>query len=185
MEGYSRTILAGMVSLYQDEIAILQLLHAALAQYGRPEAIVSDNGGVFKADAYKDLLQKLAINRCHIEKRQSWQNLIETQFNIQRLYLDMKLKNADTLEEIQTEHAKFVHLFNTTRHGAHEQRLDGRRSPMDVLGGAMGRPIPGNELENAFRYLQFVRVVNHHGLISVQRFYIYAERGLANKRVSI
>lgn len=126
MEGYSRTILAGMVSLYQDEIAILQLLHAALAHYGRPEAIVSDNAGVFKADAYKDLLKKLVINRCHIEQRQSWQNLIETQFNIQRLYLDMKLENASALEEIQTEHAKFIHLFNTTRHGAHEDRVDGR-----------------------------------------------------------
>jgi transposase InsO family protein len=185
MEGYSRTILAGMTSLYQDEIAILQLLHAALAQYGRPEAIVSDNAGVFKADAYKGLLKKLVINRCRIEKRQSWQNLIETQFNIQRLYLDMKLENADSLEQIQTEHAKFIHLFNTTRHGAHEKRVDGRRSPMAVLGGAMGRPIAGNDLENAFRHLQFVRVVNQNGLVSVQRFYIYAERGLANQRVSI
>ena len=185
IEGYSRTILAGMASLYQDEIAILQLLHAVFAQYGRPEAIVSDNGSVFKADAYKELLEKLVVAPCYIQKRQSWQNLIETQFNIQRLYLDMKLENANSFEDIQTEHAKFIHLFNTTRHGAHENRVDGRRTPMAVLGGAMGRPIAGNDLENAFRHLQFVRVVNQHGLVSVQRFYIYAERGLANKRVSI
>lgn len=185
MEGYSRTILAGMASEYQDEIAILQLLHAAFAQYGRPEAIVSDNGSVFRADAYKELLAKLVVQPCYIEKRQSWQNLIESQFNIQRLYLDMKLENANSLEEIQTEHVKFIHLFNTTRHGAHENRADGRRTPMAVLDGAMGRPIAGNDLENAFRHLQFLRVVNHHGLVSVQRFYIYAERGLANKRVSI
>ena len=33
--------------------------------------------------------------------------------------------------------------------------------------------------------IQFVRIVNQHGVVSVQRFYIYAERGLAHKRVSI
>ena len=58
MEGYSRTILAGMASLYQDEIAILQLLHAALAQYGRPEAIVSDNGRGFQGRCLQRPVEK-------------------------------------------------------------------------------------------------------------------------------
>jgi hypothetical protein len=44
IEGYSRKILAGMASRYQDELAILQLLHAALSEYGGPEGIVSGNG---------------------------------------------------------------------------------------------------------------------------------------------
>ncbi|MCI0562748.1 MAG: DDE-type integrase/transposase/recombinase, partial [Nitrososphaera sp.] len=83
IEGYSRKILAGMASEYQDELAILQLLHAAFSEYGVPEGLVSDNGSVFTADAYKHLLRELEIELCYIEKRQAWQSLIETQFTIQ------------------------------------------------------------------------------------------------------
>ncbi len=36
LEGYARKILAGMASEYQDEVAILQLLTAALTEYGCP-----------------------------------------------------------------------------------------------------------------------------------------------------
>ena len=36
IEGYSRKILAGLATRYQDELAVLQLLHAALSEYGLP-----------------------------------------------------------------------------------------------------------------------------------------------------
>jgi len=49
IEGYSRKILAGMVSPHQDLTAILQMLYAALSEYGCPQALVSDNGSVFTA----------------------------------------------------------------------------------------------------------------------------------------
>jgi transposase len=49
IEGYSRKIVAGMASPHQDLTAILQILFAALAEYGCPQAIVSDNGSVFRA----------------------------------------------------------------------------------------------------------------------------------------
>ena len=96
IEGVSRAILAGMSSRHQDEIAILQLLHAAFGDYGLPWGIVSDNGSVFTADAFLDVLDGLEIEPCPIEKQQSWQNLLETQFNIQRRLADAKFKQADT-----------------------------------------------------------------------------------------
>jgi hypothetical protein len=43
IEGYSRTILAGMASEHQDLTAVLQILYAALSEYGCPEMIVSDS----------------------------------------------------------------------------------------------------------------------------------------------
>jgi transposase InsO family protein len=49
LEGYSRTILAGMASEHHDLPALLPLLFAALSTYGCPEAIVSDHGAVFQA----------------------------------------------------------------------------------------------------------------------------------------
>lgn len=185
IEGYSRKILAGMVSEYQDELSILQLLHAALAEYGRPEDIVSDNGSVFTANAYEQLLQKLQIQPCYIEKGKAWQNLIEAQFKIQLRMADANFEEAETLEEIEEQHAAFIQVFNTTSHWAHREREDGLRTPVDVLGWVRGRPVDSRELRGAFRHLQFPRVVNRHGLVSVQRFYIYAERGLSRQRVAV
>jgi hypothetical protein len=36
-------------------VAVLQLLNAALLEYGAPEGMVSDNGSVFTSDAYEGL----------------------------------------------------------------------------------------------------------------------------------
>jgi transposase InsO family protein/transposase len=185
IEGYSRNILAGMASQYQDELVILQLLHAAFSEYGAPEGLVSDNGSVFTAHVYDQLLQKLEIEPCYIEKRQSWQNLIEAQFKIQLRLADAKFEQAVTLDEIQEQHAAFIQIFNTTNHWAHRNREDDHKTPVAVLGWQRGRALDPDTLRQAFRHLQFPRVVNRHGLVSVQRFYIYAERGLARKRVAV
>lgn len=40
-------------------------------------------------------------------------------------------------------------------------------------------------IERALRHLQVERVVTLRGYVSVQRFYLYAERGLSRNRVSI
>lgn len=185
IEGYSRQILAGMASDYQDELAILQLLHAALSEHGHPDGIVSDNAGVFTADAYRQLWHTLQIEPSYIEKRQAWQNLIEAQFNIQLRLADARFEEATTLAEIQAHHAAFIQTFNTTAHWAHRERDDGRKTPVAVLGGARGRELSPDTLRRLFRHLQFPRTVNQYGCVSVQRFYIYAEQGLAKQRVSV
>jgi transposase InsO family protein len=79
LEGYSRTILAGMASEHQDLTAVLQVLYVALAEYGYPELIVSDNAKVFNAYDYHHILEGLGIEPKYIEKGRPWQNLIEAQ----------------------------------------------------------------------------------------------------------
>ncbi len=174
-----------MASEYQDLIAILQILAAAIAEYGCPKGIVSDNGAVFDADVYKAILTALEIERCLIEKGKPWQNLIEAQFKVQLRLADHKFEQAETLEAIQTEHAKFVETFNTTTHWAHQNREDGLRTPVDVLSWVRGRVIDPATLRSVLRHVQYERAVDRAGYISIQRFYIYAERGLARQRVSI
>ena len=53
IEGYARKIVAGMASPHHDLTAILQILCAALAAYGCPHAVVSDNGSVLRAGDYR------------------------------------------------------------------------------------------------------------------------------------
>lgn len=185
IEGVSRTILAGMASRHQDELAILQLLHAAFGDYGLPWGIVSDNGSVFTAEAFMRVLEELDIQPCPIESGQAWQNLIESQFNVQRRLADAKFKQAESFAEIQDQHATFIQLFNTTRHWAHRDRPDDCLTPVAVLGGRLGRLVEPQQLQRVFRHLQFSRVVNRHGYVSIQRFYIYAERGLTRRRVAV
>lgn len=185
IEGLSRTILAGMASRYQDELAIFQLLHAAFGDYGVPWGIVSDNGSVFTAEAFMRVLEGLGIEPCPIESGQAWQNLIETQFNVQRRLADAQFMQAETFAEIEDAHAAFVQLFNTTRHWAHRDRIDDRLTPVAVLDGRLGRTVAPEQLQQVFRHMQFSRVVNRHGNVSIQRFYIYAERGLSQRRVTL
>jgi transposase InsO family protein len=185
LEGYSRKILAGMASSYQDEIAVLQILAAALAEYGCPAGLVSDNGAVFDAEVYKAILAALGIERCPIEKGKPWENLIEAQFKVQLRLADHTFEAAETLDTIQAEHARFLETFNTTSHWAHQDREDGLRTSVDVLAWVRGRVVEPDTLRQLLRHVQLERLVDRRGYISVQRFYIYAERGLARQRVSV
>ena len=185
IEGFSRTILAGMATRYQDEVAILQILHAAFSDYGLPWGIVSDNGSVFTATTFTTILTELGIEPCRIASKQAWQNLIESQFNVQRRLADAKFIRSESFVELQDQHAAFIQLFNTTRHWAHRHRTDDQLTPIAVLDGHLGRPIKSPKLQQVFRQLQYARTVNQYGMVSIQRFYIYAERGLAKQRVTI
>jgi transposase InsO family protein/transposase len=185
LEGYSRKILAGMASPHQDLTAVLQLLFAALAEYGCPAMVISDHGAVFRAHDYTEILRALEIEPTYIELRKPWQNLIEAQFKVQLRLADFKFEHAQTLEEIQALHAAFIETFNTTRHWAHQHRDDGRRTPVEVLEWVRGRSVERAYLHQLFGAVQFLRTVNRYGFISVQRFYLYAEQGLSRQRVAI
>jgi putative transposase len=185
IEGYSRKMLAGMVSPHQDLTAVLQILYAALSEYGCPQALVSDNGSVFTAHDYLAILRDLDIEPLHIEKGKPWQNLIEAQFKVQLRLADFKFEQAQTLGEVQNHHAGFIETFNTTSHWAHRHRGDGYRTPVDVLGWLRGRRVEPKRLRELFGRTGFLRTINRYGFVSVQRFYIYAEDGLSRQRVSI
>ena len=96
IEGYSRKIVAGMASPHQELPAILQILFAALAEYGCPQAIVSDNGSVFRAGDSLAILHALDIEPLHIEQGKPWQNMIEAQFKVQLRLADFHFEQAQT-----------------------------------------------------------------------------------------
>jgi putative transposase len=185
IEGYSRRILAGMASPHQDLTAVMQILYAALVEYGCPQAIVSDNGSVFTANDYLAILRDLEIEPVHIEKGKPWQNLIEPQFKVQLRLADFKFEQAQTLDEVQNEHAAFIDTFHTTPHWEHRKRAHGHQSPMAVLGWLKARPIEAKRLRQLFGRTEFLRTVNRYGFVSVQRFYLYAENGLCRQPVSM
>ena len=139
----------------------------------------------FTSAAYEGLLHELGIAVCHIEKGKPWQDLLEANFKVQLRLSEVAFQQAASFGDVQERHAAFVELFNTTPHWAHRERPDGLRTPVDVLGWMRGQAVDTSVLRQALRHLQVERVVNPRGYVSVQRFYIYAERDLSRARVSI
>src|SRR5712692_2023990 len=112
LEGYSRAILASAVTRRQNFEEYIAVLYAAIRKYGCPAALVSDHGGVFRDHRAMHIYRALGIEKLEIEKRQSWQNLIETAFNVQRRMGDWYFESATSWEDLVAAHKKWVLDYN-------------------------------------------------------------------------
>jgi len=71
-------ILASAVTRRQTFEEYIAVLYAAIRKHGCPEGLVSDHGGVFRDHRAMHIYRALGIEKLEIEKRQSWQNYLET-----------------------------------------------------------------------------------------------------------
>jgi len=128
LENYSRACLASKISATQTQWDYLEVLFAALSAFGAPSMIVSDGGGQFYSNQAMDVYSALGIRKERIEKRQAWQNYIESHFNTVRKMADAKFARAGSWDEMITIHRRWMHDYNHQRHWAHESREDGCHS---------------------------------------------------------
>ena len=94
------------------------MLYAAIRQHGRPEALVSDGGSIFKAEQARELYQKLGITKEWMAERQAWQSYIETTFNIQRRMAAWHFRQAASWAELQAVHDRWVADYTYQVHWA-------------------------------------------------------------------
>lgn len=132
-----------------------------------------------------DVYSALGIRKERIEKRQAWQNYIESHFNIARKMADAKFARARSWEEVMAIHRRFMHDYNVQRHWAHESREDGCHSPAAVLGGQKGRVYPESVLSRILFAARYVRHLDKHGFLRFQDWKFYGERGLAKAKVTV
>jgi len=185
LENHSRAILASALSTSQDLTAYLSVLYTAVERYGSPGVLVSDGGGVFKANQAKAVYRALGITKEEIERRKPWQNFIETTFNIQRRMADYYFARAESWEELVTAHDGWMESYNTQTHWAHRERKDARRSPAEVLGFLTGVRHRPEELERAFFSTRFIRVLDASGYARLKHWRVYGEEGLARREVAL
>jgi putative transposase len=100
LENYSRAILASKISPTQNQWDYLEVLFAAFSTAGVPRAIVSDGGGIFYCNQAMEIYKTLGIEKKRIDKRQAWENYIESHFNIVRRMADAKFALASNWEEM-------------------------------------------------------------------------------------
>ncbi len=116
LENYSRLILASAVSTTQDTTAFLRVPYSAVGRYGSPEGLLTDGGGIFKANQAKAVYRALGVEKEQIERGKPWQSYIETTFNIQRRMADFHFEKAENWEELAEAHDRFVGDYNAQRH---------------------------------------------------------------------
>ena len=184
LENFSRAILASAISPRQDLTAYLVVLGAAIETHGAPEVLVSDGGGIFRANHAKAMYAALGIDKRQIDQGQAWQNFIETHFNIMRRMADYHYARSATWVDLQVAHERFFHDYNQQAHFAHRERTDDRHSPAAVLGWVQGAWRDPADLDRLFR-LRATRVVTANGAVRFRHWRLYGERGLAGERAAV
>lgn len=185
LENYSRAILASKISPTQNQWDYLEVLFAALSTAGAPKAIVSDGGGIFYCNQAMDVYAALGIEKERIEKRQAWQNYIESHFNIVRRMSDAKFAKATSWEEMIAIHRTWMRDYNVQRHWAHEKREDGCHSPAEVIGWHKGTMYEASVLDRILFATRYTRYLDQHGFLRFQNWKLYGERGLAKAPVTV
>ncbi len=185
LENHSRAILASAITRSQDTTAFLLVLYEAVKRYGSPEALVTDGGGVFKANRATAIYEALGIEKEEIERGKPWQSYMETTFNIQRRVADFHFERAESWPEIVAAHARWIADYNAQKHWAHREREDGRRSPEEVLGWITGVRYRDEDLERAFFSTRHTRKLDTLGYARFRHWRLYAEEGLAGKEAAL
>jgi transposase InsO family protein len=118
LEGYSRTILAGTIAPTEATWVALMVLYTACIPYGVPETLVSDSGGAYTSNDFEAVCARLQLRHETIEstKGESYQNLVETHFNIQRRLYDYQFSLTTTPLALEQRHQAFIYTYNTTAH---------------------------------------------------------------------
>jgi transposase len=185
MDNHSRAILSSVLTRSQDLSSYLAVLYAAVERYGSPEALVTDGAKIFRAKQATYVYESLGIAKHEIESGRPWQSYIETMFNIQRRMADFHFAKAESWQELVQAHDRFVEDYNAQRHWAHRKREDGRLSPREVLGFAVGVRHREEELRRAFFSTRFARVLDSLGYTRFRNWRIYGEEAVAGREAAL
>ena len=185
LDGYSRTMLAGAVAPTEASWVALMVLYTACLRYGAPDHLISDTGGAYIANEVEAVCKRLGIDHQTIVSTQgeSYMNLMETHFNIQRRLYDYQFSLTQTPLEFEQAHQRFLQLYNTTAHqGLLKEKFE-RPIPLEVLGEARGRLYTPDELERKFSHALFPRTTNRYGCVTLHSYQFYVEAGLPKTQV--
>jgi hypothetical protein len=185
LEGYSRTMLAGAIAPTEATWAALMVLYTACLRYGVPDTLVSDSGGAYTSNEFEAVCTRLQVRHETIVSTQgeSYQNLMESHFNIQRRLYDYQFALARTPVELEQRHQAFLQTYNSTAHQGllRDQRLP--PIPMEILGAAKGRMDPPEALARHFSQALFPRRTNRYGCVTLHSYHFYVEAGLPQTQV--
>ena len=146
---------------------------------------MTDSGSVFKANRARAVYEALGIEKEQIEKGKPWQNYSETTFAIQQRMADHHFARAESWAELVEAHETWMTNYNHQVHWAHLKRVDGKRSPMEVLGWLSEVRYRPEDLERAFFSTRFTRVLDNLGYARFRHWRLYGEEGLSKREATL
>jgi putative transposase len=179
MDAFSRAILSSDIFQSQDLACVLIVLYAAVEQFGAPQRLITDNGGVFRAKQLLAICEALDIEKEYIHARQSWENLVETHFNVMRRMSQVHFEQVTSWQGAKLAHERFMTDYNAQPHWAHRKREDNRLSPAEVLGQEKSLLRTPEQLHRIFYATRFLRRLDRLGYAHVRRWKLYGEEALA------
>ncbi len=115
LDWYSRKVLSWRVSITMDVYFYLEALEEAIARYGAPEIVNTDQGSQFTSQAFTGLLSKHGI-RISMDGKGSWRDNVF----IERLWRSVKYEEVylhayDTVSDARAGIACYFNLYNQRR----------------------------------------------------------------------
>jgi transposase InsO family protein len=185
LEGYSRTILGAAVAPSEASWAALLVLYTACRRYGAPQRMLSDSGGAYISNAFEAVCARLEIEHITIVSTQgeSWLNIMETHFNVQRRLYDYQFSLTQSPAEFERVHRVFLETYNTTAHGGLLKDGFATPIPLVVLGHAKGRLYAEDALARKFSRALFPRTTNRYGCVTLHHSHFYVAEGVPQTQV--
>jgi Homeodomain-like domain len=185
LDGYSRTMLAGAIAPAEASWVTLMVLYTACLRYGAPQNLISDSSGAFTSNEVKAVLRRLAIAPQPLVSTQgeSYKNLLETHFNIQRRLYDYQFARTTSPAALEQVHQAFMATYNTTAHQGLVKEGFTPPVPIHVLGEAKGRLYTPDELARKFSQALFPRTTNQSGCVTLHSYHFYVEAGLPKTQI--
>ena len=112
LDWYSRKVLSWRVSITMDVYFCLEALEEAIARYGAPEIVNTDQGSQFTSQAFTGLLSKHGI-RISMDGKGSWRDNVF----VERLWRSVKYEEVylhayDTVSDARAGIACYFNLYN-------------------------------------------------------------------------
>jgi hypothetical protein len=147
--------------------------------------VISDSGGAFISEAFEGVCIRLGIDHQTIvsTEGQSYMNLMETHFNIQRRLYDYQFSLTRTPLEFEEVHQRFMEIYNTTAHQGLLKEQFASPIPLHVLGEVKGRLYTPQELERKFARALFPRTTNRYGCVTLHSYHFYVDQGVPQTQV--
>jgi transposase InsO family protein len=185
LEGYSRTMLAAAVAPSEASWVAMLVLYTACRQYGAPQRLLSDSGGAYISNEFEAVCTRLAIEHITIVSTQgeSWLNIMETHFNVQRRLYDYQFSLTQSPSEFEQVHQAFLKTYHTTAHAGLIKDGFATPIPLVVLGDAKGRLYSEDALAQKFSRALFPRTTNRYGCVTLHRYHFYVAEGLPQTQV--
>lgn len=185
LDGYSRTMLAGAIAPAEASWVTLMVLYTACLRYGAPQYVISDSGGAFTSNEVKAVFKRLEITPQPLVSThgESYKNLLETHFNIQRRLYDSQCARTTTPAELEQVHQTFMATYNATAHQGLLKEGFTPPVPIHVLGEAKGQLYSPDELARKFSQALFPRTTNQYGCVTLHSYHFYVEAGLPKTQV--